>query len=76
MSSPFTFEGAVIWLGALVTLALYSVLYRENPIYRVAEHVFLGLATGYGLYVVTGSGSWRWWPAGCITRSTASGSPG
>jgi len=52
MSSPFTFDGAVIWLGALVTLALYSVLYRENPLYRLAEHVFLGLATGYGLYVV------------------------
>lgn len=52
MSSPFTFEGAVLWLGALATLALYSVLYRENPVYRIAEHVFLGLATGYGLYVI------------------------
>jgi len=51
MTSPFTFEGALIWLGALATLALYSVLYRENPIYRFAEHVFLGLATGYGLYM-------------------------
>jgi hypothetical protein len=50
--SPFTFEGAVIWLGALATLAFYSVLYRENPAYRFAEHIFLGLATGYGLYVV------------------------
>ncbi|MFN3649873.1 MAG: hypothetical protein ACK47B_09840 [Armatimonadota bacterium] len=52
MISPFVFEGAVIWLGALATLALYSVLYRENPVYRFAEHVFLGLATGYGLYVI------------------------
>jgi len=52
MSSPFTFEGAVLWLGALATLAMYSVLYRENPVYRIAEHVFLGLATGYGLYVI------------------------
>lgn len=52
MTSPLTFEGLVIWLGAIVTLALYSVLYRENPVYRFAEHVFLGLAIGYGLYVV------------------------
>jgi hypothetical protein len=52
MSSPFSFDGAVLWLGALATLALYSVLYRENPVYRIAEHVFLGLATGYGLYVI------------------------
>jgi hypothetical protein len=41
-----------IWLGALGTLALYSILYRENPVYRFAEHLFVGLATGYGLYVI------------------------
>jgi hypothetical protein len=51
-ANPFSFEGAVIWVGALLTLAMYSILYRENPVYRVAEHVFLGVATGYGLYVV------------------------
>lgn len=51
-----------IWLGALATLALYSILYRENPAYRLAEHLFVGLATGYGLYTL-----WRqvlepmWW---------------
>lgn len=45
-------RGIMIWMGALATLALYSLLYRENPLYRIAEHVFLGLATGYGLYVV------------------------
>jgi hypothetical protein len=54
IADPFTFEGAVLWLGALATLALYTVLYRENPIYRFAEHVFLGLAIGYGAYV-----TWR-----------------
>jgi hypothetical protein len=47
-----TFDGAMIWLGALATIALYSILYKENPVYRYAEHIFLGLATGYGLYVV------------------------
>jgi hypothetical protein len=41
-----------VWLGALATLALYSILYRENPVYRFAEHLFIGLATGYGLYVL------------------------
>jgi hypothetical protein len=42
----------LIWVGALATLALYSILYRENPVYRFAEHIFVGLATGYGLYVI------------------------
>lgn len=39
--------GVTALLGGLATLALYSILYRENPIYRFAEHVFLGLAAGY-----------------------------
>jgi hypothetical protein len=51
LTNPFSWEGVVVWLGALGTLALYSVLYRENPVYRVAEHIFLGLATGMGLYM-------------------------
>ncbi len=47
-----SWETAVLWIGAFSTLAIYSVLYKENPVYRVAEHVFLGIATGYGLFVV------------------------
>ena len=43
-------QTVIMTLGAMATLALYSILYKENPVYRFAEHVFLGLATGYGLY--------------------------
>jgi hypothetical protein len=32
---------------ALFTLALYSFLYKDNPVYRFAEHVFAGLSAGY-----------------------------
>jgi hypothetical protein len=32
---------------ALFTLALYSFLYKDNPAYRLAEHVFAGLSAGY-----------------------------
>lgn len=39
--------GLNVFLGGLGTLALYSILYRENPVYRMAEHILLGLATGY-----------------------------
>ncbi len=37
----------VPWVGAICTLGLYSVLYKENKIFRFFEHLFLGLATGY-----------------------------
>lgn len=36
-----------IWLIAFFTLALFSFLYKDNPIYRVAEHIFAGLTAGY-----------------------------
>ncbi len=33
--------------AALATLGLYSVLYKENKVFRFFEHAFLGLAGGY-----------------------------
>jgi hypothetical protein len=46
---PNNMERAGIWLGAICTLALYSILYRENPVYRFFEHMFIGLSAGYSL---------------------------
>ncbi len=39
-------------LGALATLGIFSILYKENPVFRLCEHLFIGLATGYGAVVV------------------------
>jgi len=36
-----------IWIGAIGTLALFSLIYRENRVYRIFEHLFIGLAAGY-----------------------------
>jgi hypothetical protein len=36
-----------LWLAGFLTLALFSFLYKDNPIYRLAEHVFAGLSAGY-----------------------------
>lgn len=38
-----------IWLGAVLTLMLYSFLYRDNPFYKFAEHLFVGMSAGYWL---------------------------
>lgn len=35
------------WLAAFGTLAIYSILYKENAVYRIAEHIFIGAAAGY-----------------------------
>ncbi|MEW6687053.1 MAG: hypothetical protein AB1393_12760 [Candidatus Edwardsbacteria bacterium] len=41
-----------IWIAALLTLAIFSFLYKENPFYRFAEHLFVGVANGYAISVM------------------------
>lgn len=38
--------------GAIATIGLYTVLYRENKFFRFFEHVFLGLAAGFTVFAV------------------------
>jgi hypothetical protein len=35
------------FLSAFFTLAIMSFLYKDNPIYKLAEHVYVGVAAGY-----------------------------
>ncbi|MCH8274740.1 MAG: hypothetical protein IH851_08115 [Armatimonadetes bacterium] len=36
-------------VAAILTVGLYSLLYRENRFYRFVEHLFIGLATGFSV---------------------------
>ena len=40
-----------IWIEALMTLAILSYLYRDNPVYKMAEYLFVGIAAGYYLSI-------------------------
>ncbi|HSG99432.1 MAG TPA: hypothetical protein VLB27_05245 [candidate division Zixibacteria bacterium] len=40
-------EHLEIWIIAFVTLSLFSFLYKDNPFYKFAEHIFAGLSAGY-----------------------------
>jgi len=42
-------EAIGIWIAALLTLAIYSFLYKDNPVYKFAEHLFVGTSAGYGV---------------------------
>jgi hypothetical protein len=39
-----------VWIAALLTLGIFSVLYKDNPAYKICEHLFVGVSAGY--YVV------------------------
>jgi len=36
-----------IWLSAFLTLCIFSFLFKDNPLYRFAEHLFVGTSAGY-----------------------------
>jgi hypothetical protein len=37
------------YVGVFFTLGIFTVLYKENPWFRISESTFLGLAVGYGV---------------------------
>ena len=37
----------LVWLAAFLTLCIFSFLYRDNILYRFAEHLFVGVSAGY-----------------------------
>ncbi len=39
-----------VWVAALLTLFIFSFLYKDNPLYKFAEHLFVGVSAGY--YIV------------------------
>lgn len=36
-----------LWLDAALTLMILSFLYRDNPFYKFAEHLFVGVSAAY-----------------------------
>lgn len=43
-----------VWVAALLTLFIFSFLYKDNPLYKLAEHLFVGVSAGH--YIIL-----NWW---------------
>ena len=41
------FEIIGIWISVFLTLCIFSFLYKDNPFYKAAEHIFVGISAGY-----------------------------
>lgn len=46
-----TIEVITYFVAAACTLGIYTILYRENKLFRLFEHIFIGVAAGYGLAI-------------------------
>ncbi|MFN7181365.1 MAG: hypothetical protein ACK4NF_01635, partial [Planctomycetota bacterium] len=46
------FQLAGIWVATFLTFAILSFLYKENPLFKIAESLFVGTSYGYSIVVV------------------------
>jgi len=46
------FEIISTWVGAFFTLSIFSFLYKDNPFYKFAEHLFVGVSLGFSIPLV------------------------
>jgi len=46
--------GTFLWttFGAFLTLATFSFLYKDNPFYKIAEHLVVGVSAGYFVIIL------------------------
>lgn len=42
-----TMEFIGLWIAGLLTLAIFSFLYRDNVFYKIAEALYVGISAGY-----------------------------
>jgi hypothetical protein len=70
--------GDLIWMtsAAFLTLCIFSFLFRDNPFYRFAEHLTVGVSAGYWIAILYHTSLEDLWiePLGASFR--AFGSPG
>lgn len=50
-----------VWFATAMTLFILSFLYKDNPLYRLAEHIFVGVSVGYSLVVNLWQVIWPDW---------------
>lgn len=44
-------DGAGPWVAVILTLVVFSYLLGDNVLYRLAEHIFVGVAVGYAVVI-------------------------
>jgi hypothetical protein len=39
------------WIAAILTLGIFSFLWKDNPFYKFCEHLFVGVSVGYAIAI-------------------------
>lgn len=65
-ATPLAWDKDVIgvWIAAFLTLSIFSFMYRDNPFYKVAEHIFIGISAAYWMAM----GFWTTIMTNCLPK--------
>ncbi len=58
-------QGFLVTISAFLTLCIFSFLYKDNPFYKFAEHLFVGMSAAYWMTL----GFWSTLVGNLFTRS-------
>jgi hypothetical protein len=47
VTALYTIDVVGAWVGIFLTFCVLSFLYKDNPFYKLAEHLFVGVSIGY-----------------------------
>lgn len=70
----------VVWIGAALTLMVMSFLWRDNPLYKLAEHIFVGASAAYIIALEFWTTFWpnavvKLWPAAAAVTDPGAAPP-
>jgi hypothetical protein len=68
----------VLWytLAAYLTLSIFSFLYKDNPFYKLAEHLIVGISAGYWIAILYHTSLQDLWIQPMAVNLTALFTPG
>jgi len=52
MAVLWTLQGLGVWIFAFFTLCVFSFLYKDNPFFKFAEHLAVGVSAGFSLIMM------------------------
>jgi len=69
--------GTMFWMtvAAFLTFCIFSFLYRDNPFYRFAEHLVVGISAGYWIAILYHTSLKVLWINPLVASVTAFGNP-
>lgn len=70
--------GMMLWMtsAAFLTICIFSFLYRDNPLYRFAEHLTVGVSAGYWIAILYHTSLTDLWIEPLGASISAFGQPG